>query len=71
MDVQFLMRPQLGDRDDERVLETAINCSADVMVSSNTANTGPAARFGLRVAQPAGLSEGDRQRTSVTYPLKL
>ncbi len=52
VDVRFLWRPQLRDPDDEMVLEAAINGSADVIVTYNVADFGPAVRFGLRIATP-------------------
>lgn len=55
VDVQFLWRPQLRDPDDEMVLEAAINGSADMIVTYNVADFGPAVRFGLRIATPQDL----------------
>jgi putative PIN family toxin of toxin-antitoxin system len=52
VEVRFLWRPQLRDPDDEMVLEAAINGAADVIVTYNVADFGPAHRFGLRVAAP-------------------
>jgi putative PIN family toxin of toxin-antitoxin system len=52
VEVRFLWRPQLRDPDDEMVLEAAINGAADVIVTYNAADFGPARRFGLRVAAP-------------------
>ena len=46
-------RPQLGDPDDEMVLEAAINGHADALVTYNEADFRAAAsRFGLRLARP-------------------
>lgn len=48
----FLWRPQLSDVADEMVLETAINGSADAIVTFNTRHFGPATRFGIDVIRP-------------------
>ena len=55
VDVRFLWRPQLRDPDDEMVLEATINGSADMIVTYNVADFGPAVRFGLRTATPQDL----------------
>jgi putative PIN family toxin of toxin-antitoxin system len=52
VDVRFLWRPPLRDPDDERVLEAANNGSADMIVTDNVADFGPAVRFGMRIAAP-------------------
>jgi putative PIN family toxin of toxin-antitoxin system len=48
----FLWRPQLTDVADEMVLETAINGTADAIVTFNIRHFGPAARFGIDVIRP-------------------
>jgi putative PIN family toxin of toxin-antitoxin system len=48
----FLWRPQLTDVADEMVLETAINGSADAIVSFNTRHFEPATRFGIDIIRP-------------------
>ncbi len=48
----YLWRPQLGDVADEMVLETAINGTADAIVTFNVRHFGPAARFGIDVIRP-------------------
>lgn len=52
VDVRFLWRPQLRDPVDEMVLEAAINGSADMIVTYNVADFGPAVMFGLKIATP-------------------
>ncbi len=53
VEVNYRWRPQLGDPDDEMVLEAAINCRADI-VTFNERDFGDApARFGLTVLSPA------------------
>jgi putative PIN family toxin of toxin-antitoxin system len=53
VEVNYRWRPQLGDPDDEMVLEAAINCRADI-VTHNARDFGDApARFGLSVLSPA------------------
>ena len=53
VEVNYRWRPQLGDPDDEMVLETAINCRADI-VTFNARDFGAApARFGLTLLSPA------------------
>ncbi len=53
VEVNYRWRPQLGDPDDEMVLEAAINCRADI-VTHNARDFGYApARFGLAVLSPA------------------
>ena len=54
--LDYLWRPQLGDTDDEMVLETAVNGQADVLVTFNLADLAKAAvRFGIRALRPGGL----------------
>jgi predicted nucleic acid-binding protein len=46
-------RPQLGDPDDEMVLEAAVNGRADALVTYNTAHfQAAAARLSVRLARP-------------------
>lgn len=53
VEVNYRWRPQLGDPDDEMVLEAAINCRADI-VTHNVRDFGDApARFGLSLLSPA------------------
>jgi putative PIN family toxin of toxin-antitoxin system len=52
--LRFLWRPQLKDPADEMVLETAVNGSADWLVTFNTRHLAEGARnFGIRVMRPA------------------
>jgi putative PIN family toxin of toxin-antitoxin system len=48
----YLWRPMLRDPDDEMVLETAVNGSADYLCTLNTRDFIPAARFGIEVVNP-------------------
>jgi len=50
--LSYLWRPQLDDAADEMVLETAINGSADTIVTFNIRHFGPALRFGISVLRP-------------------
>lgn len=52
--VYFQLRPQLGDADDELVLEAAINGRADSIVTHNTRDF-PAvlSDFGIRIIRPS------------------
>lgn len=51
--IDFHWRPQLGDADDEMVLEAAINCGGAI-VTHNTRDFGDVpARFGLQLLSPA------------------
>ena len=53
VEVNYRWRPQLGDPDDEMVLEAAINCRANI-VTHNARDFGDVpARFGLSVLSPA------------------
>lgn len=53
VEVNYRWRPQLGDPDDEMVLEAAINCRADI-VTHNARDFGDVpVRFGLSVLSPA------------------
>ncbi|MDD2853183.1 MAG: putative toxin-antitoxin system toxin component, PIN family [Desulfuromonadaceae bacterium] len=52
--LNYLWRPQLRDQNDEMVLETALNSSADALVTFNTKDFADAAnRFALRLVTPA------------------
>jgi len=54
--LHVLWRPQLSDPNDEMVLETAVNGSADCIVTFNTKDFKPAAaRFGIKLFTPAEL----------------
>jgi putative PIN family toxin of toxin-antitoxin system len=56
VEVHFQWRPQLGDPDDEMILEAAINGNADALVTHNISDFATAAvRFGLRVVTPGTL----------------
>ena len=48
-------RPQLRDPSDEMVLEAAVNGRAHAIVTFNTSDFIPAARFGIAVLRPAEL----------------
>ena len=49
----FLWRPALPDPDDDMVLETALNGSADLIATFNLRDFAPAAgRFGIEVMRP-------------------
>lgn len=53
VEVNYRWRPQLGDPDDEMVLEAAINCRANI-VSHNVRDFGDVpSRFGLELLSPA------------------
>lgn len=52
VEVHFQWRPQLGDANDELVLEAAINGRADAIVTYNVKDFAAAARFGIHVAKP-------------------
>ena len=52
--ISYLWRPVLSDSGDDLVLETAVNGSADVVITFNRRHYVPAAeRFGLEVFAPA------------------
>ena len=52
--LNYLWRPQLRDPNDEMVLETALNASADALVTFNTKDFAAAAdRFALKLVTPA------------------
>jgi predicted nucleic acid-binding protein len=54
VNIHFRWRPQLRDAKDEMVLETALNASAEALVTFNQRDFHPACmRFGLRLLQPA------------------
>lgn len=52
VEVRFLWRPQLGDPDDEMVLEAAINGSAVRLVTFNVDDFDVAEGFGVAVVTP-------------------
>jgi predicted nucleic acid-binding protein len=53
VETHFLWRPQLRDAGDEMVLETAVNGSADALVTFNLRDYGQTpARFGIEVLLP-------------------
>lgn len=52
VECHFRWRPQLRDPGDEMVLETAVNGSADALVTHNVRDFGPARAFALRVLTP-------------------
>lgn len=52
--LNYLWRPQLRDPNDEMVLETALNASADALVTFNIKDFADAAsRFSLKIVTPA------------------
>ena len=55
VEIHISWRPQLADADDELVLEAAINGRADVLVTHNVKDFGPAQDFGVRVVTPGSL----------------
>jgi predicted nucleic acid-binding protein len=56
VEVHFQWRPQSRDPNDEIVLEAAINCRADALVTYNVADfAGPAERFRTSVLRPGEL----------------
>lgn len=58
VDVSFKWRPQLGDPNDEMVLETAVNGRADALITHNVRDFAQgAARFGIRVLTPRQVLE--------------
>lgn len=53
VDLFFLWRPLLHDGTDDMVLETAVNGSADVIITFNTRDFGAVpGRFGIEVCRP-------------------
>ena len=53
VDIHFRWRPQLRDAGDEMVLETAVNGSADALVTFNSRDfENAASRFGIEVLSP-------------------
>jgi putative PIN family toxin of toxin-antitoxin system len=53
VDLFFLWRPLLRDGADDMVLETAVNGSADIIVTFNTRDFGDVpGRFGIEVCRP-------------------
>jgi putative PIN family toxin of toxin-antitoxin system len=56
VEISFRWRPQLRDPADELMLETAVNGHAEVIVTHNVTDFGPAlSKFGLRILTPAQL----------------
>lgn len=56
VEIHFRWRPQVGDPDDELVLEAAVNGGADALVTHNVRDFARAAeRFGLAVLRPQEL----------------
>ena len=53
--VHFLWRPLLRDPKDDMVLEAAMACSADFLVTHNLSDFKPAASLGVSVVTPAEL----------------
>lgn len=54
VNLNYLWRPQLRDQNDEMVLETALNGSADALVTFNTKDFADAAgRFNLKLVTPS------------------
>lgn len=59
----YLWRPALRDPDDDMVLETAVNGSANAIVTFNVRDfTGPAQRFGIEVMRPGEMWERLRKQ---------
>lgn len=57
--IQWKWMPQLGDPDDEMVLEAAINGYSNALVTFNRADfAGARKRFGLKVLSPSEALEG-------------
>ena len=54
VELHFRWRPQLRDPADEMVLEAAVNCGADALITYNHRDFVPAARFNLAVLTPPG-----------------
>jgi putative PIN family toxin of toxin-antitoxin system len=50
--LHYRWRPQLRDPSDEMVLEAAVNCGADALITYNLRDFLPAARFNLAVLTP-------------------
>lgn len=56
VEVSFQWRPQLGDANDEMVLEAAVNGRAEALVTHNVRDFAQGARrFGIRVMRPGDL----------------
>lgn len=51
--IDFQWRPQLGDPDDEMVLEAAINCGGTIVTHNARDFRDVPARFGLTLLSPA------------------
>ena len=51
-EIFFLWRPTLRDSGDDFVLELAVECAADYLVTFNKRDFSEASRFGLKVVSP-------------------
>jgi putative PIN family toxin of toxin-antitoxin system len=61
VDIWYLWRPQLRDRDDDMVLEAAANAGATHIVTFNVEDFGAAPnRFGIETCRPADIARGLR-----------
>jgi putative PIN family toxin of toxin-antitoxin system len=57
VDIWYLWRPQLRDRDDDMVLEAAANAGATHLVTFNLQDFGPVPmRFGIQTCRPADVA---------------
>ncbi|HNY40803.1 MAG TPA: putative toxin-antitoxin system toxin component, PIN family [Bryobacteraceae bacterium] len=62
VETHYLWRPQLRDPDDEMVLEAAVNGRADMLVTFNQRDYGPApGRFGIDLLLPRDAIERIRK----------
>ena len=52
MELPFLWRPVLRDADDDRVLETAMNGGADLLLTFNLRDFAQASEFGVTARMP-------------------
>ena len=59
----YLWRPVLADSDDDMVLETAVNGTADLLVTLERTGFEPASRFGVTVVAPGDALRRLRRRT--------
>jgi putative PIN family toxin of toxin-antitoxin system len=53
--IEVMHRPMSRDKDDDMVLDVAINGEADVVVTNNVRDFAPAEDFGIRVLTPRDL----------------
>jgi putative PIN family toxin of toxin-antitoxin system len=51
-EIHFLWRPQLRDPDDEFILELAVECAAEFIISYNRRDLEGCERFGIKVLAP-------------------